>query len=48
MPLSRPGDETGELVKATRVYEGAEDDHYQCEKGHGFGIDWSRGAPEKP
>ncbi|MEW5741992.1 MAG: hypothetical protein AB1938_23960 [Myxococcota bacterium] len=32
------------LTKAVRVYEGQEDDHYRCEKGHTFGIDW-RGQP---
>jgi hypothetical protein len=36
--------EEGRVTKATRVYEGAEDDHYRCEKGHEFGIDW-RGEP---
>ena len=31
--------------RAERVYEGVEDDHYLCEGGHQFGIDWSRGGP---
>lgn len=31
------------LTKATRVYEGVEDDHYRCALGHEFGMDWSRG-----
>jgi hypothetical protein len=34
----------GALTKAARVTEGVESDHYQCEKGHVFGIDW-RGQP---
>jgi hypothetical protein len=33
----------GELVRATRVYEGVEDDHYRCERGHTPGVDWARG-----
>lgn len=38
----------GLVTRAERVYEGAEDDIYICPKGHEFGIDWSRGAPESP
>ena len=34
--------------QADRIFEGIEDDQYQCQKGHGFGIDWRRGPPEKP
>jgi hypothetical protein len=34
--------------RAERVYEGSEDDHYLCEDGHPFGIDWSRGMPTEP
>lgn len=37
--------EAKKLTKATRVYEGLEDDHYQCELGHTFGIDWEYGGP---
>jgi hypothetical protein len=40
--------EAGALVKATRVYEGIEDDHYECERGHEFGLDWRRGPAEEP
>jgi hypothetical protein len=40
--------DAGQMVRAVRVYEGAEDDHYLCDQGHQFGIDWSRGAPDKP
>ena len=32
------------LVKARRIYEGAEDDRYVCVRGHEFGMDW-RGKP---
>jgi len=35
----------GDVTRATRVYEGVEDDHYRCEEGHAFGVDWSRGPP---
>jgi hypothetical protein len=35
--------------RATRVYEGSEDDHYVCEQcGKKFGIDWSGGEPPVP
>jgi hypothetical protein len=35
--------------KAIRIYEGYEDDTYQCEAcGETFGIDWSRGQPDAP
>lgn len=37
----------GVVTRATRVYEGVEDDHYVCELGHEFGVDWSRGPPEE-
>lgn len=37
----------GVVTRATRVYEGVEDDHYVCEQGHQFGVDWSRGPPEE-
>jgi len=40
--------EDGVVTKATRVYEGVEDDHYACEREHKFGIDWSRGAATEP
>lgn len=33
----------GVVTRATRVYEGVEDDHYVCELGHEFGVDWGRG-----
>ncbi len=33
----------GALTKATRVHEGVEDDHYVCEVGHDFGIDYRAG-----
>jgi len=34
---------------ADRVYEGIEDDLYQCRDcGKRFGIDWRRGGPERP
>lgn len=32
-------------ARAERTYEGLEDDLYQCESGHSFGIDWSHGSP---
>lgn len=31
--------------RAERTYEGLEDDHYTCERGHRFGVDWSHGGP---
>jgi hypothetical protein len=31
------------LTKASRIHEGVEDDHYRCELGHEFGMDWRRG-----
>lgn len=41
--------ESNTLTKATRVYEGIEDDHYLCEKGHTFGIDYDHcGPPAEP
>ncbi len=37
------------FARAVRTYEGLEDDHYRCERGHSFGIDWSHdGPPAKP
>jgi hypothetical protein len=36
------------LTKAIRIYEGDEDDRYRCEKGHEFGIDWSREPATEP
>jgi len=38
----------GLLTKAVRIYEGCEDDHYRCEKGHVFGMDWRRGPATEP
>jgi len=38
----------GKVTKATRVYEGAEDDHYVCELGHQFGIDYRKGPATEP
>lgn len=38
----------GVVTRATRVYEGVEDDHYCCEAGHAFAIDWRRGPPAEP
>jgi hypothetical protein len=40
--------ETQALTKAVRVREGDESDQYRCEKGHSFGIDWSRGPATEP
>lgn len=36
------------VTKAVRLSEGVETDQYRCERGHLFGIDWSRGAATKP
>jgi hypothetical protein len=38
------------LTPANRVYEGHETDHYRCEKGHEFGLDWPdpASAPQWP
>jgi hypothetical protein len=36
------------LTKATRTREGAETDHYACEKGHHFGMDFPKGPPTEP
>lgn len=33
----------GKVTKATRIYEGAEDDQYECEQGHRFGVDYRKG-----
>lgn len=38
----------GRLIKATRIYEGDEDDRYRCEKGHEFGMDFRRGPATEP
>jgi hypothetical protein len=38
----------GQLTRATRVYEGDEDDRYRCERGHEFGIDWGQGPATEP
>ena len=38
----------GKLIRAVRTYEGDEDDRYRCERGHEFGIDWSRGPATEP
>lgn len=36
-------------ARAERTFEGLEDDHYRCERGHAFGIDWSYdGPPDRP
>lgn len=40
--------ENNKITKATRVYEGAEDDHYRCELGHEFGMDWRKGPATEP
>ena len=35
--------------KASRRYEGLEDDWYLCDEcGKEFGLDWSRGQPKRP
>lgn len=33
------------LTKATRVSEGVETDHYTCEQGHAFGVDYAHAGP---
>jgi hypothetical protein len=38
----------GIVTRAERVYEGVEDDHYRCDAGHAFGVDWRRGGPTEP
>lgn len=40
--------EGGQVTKAVRIYEGSEDDHYRCEQGHLFGMDWHRGPASEP
>jgi hypothetical protein len=40
--------DSGALTKATRVHEGVESDQYRCERGHEFGMDWSRGPATEP
>jgi hypothetical protein len=36
------------ITKAERVSEGIETDHYVCEQGHAFGIDYARGPATEP
>lgn len=38
----------GLVVCATRVQEGEEDDQFECPDGHGFAVNFSRGAPKAP
>jgi hypothetical protein len=38
----------GTVSKATRVHEGVEDDQYECEHGHSFGVDYRRGPATEP
>jgi len=38
----------GKITKATRISEGAEDDHYRCDLGHEFGIDYRKGPATEP
>lgn len=33
----------GVVSRATRLHEGVEDDQYECERGHSFGVDYRRG-----
>ena len=33
----------GKATRATRIYEGVEDDQYRCDLGHEFGVDYRRG-----
>jgi hypothetical protein len=37
-----------QVTKATRVYEGVEDDQYVCDREHRFGVDWARGPATEP
>ncbi len=37
----------GVTTKAKRIHEGVETDHYRCEKGHEFGLDWPTPASER-
>jgi len=34
------------LTRAWRFYDGVETDHYRCDKGHEFGMDWREPATE--
>lgn len=36
------------VTRAVRTSEGVETDQYRCDRGHTFGIDWSRGPATKP
>ncbi|MEZ4366179.1 MAG: hypothetical protein R2939_07805 [Kofleriaceae bacterium] len=38
----------GKLTKASRIYEGDEDDRYRCDLRHEFGMDWSSGPADEP
>ena len=38
----------GNIVKASRIYEGDESDGYRCERGHEFGMDWTTGPATEP
>ena len=38
----------GKITKATRLYEGVEDDGYRCELGHEFGVDDRKGPATEP
>lgn len=38
----------GKVSKATRVHEGVEDDQYECERGHQFGVEYRRGPATEP
>jgi hypothetical protein len=38
---------TNQLVKATRILEGVEDDQYACPRGHKFGMDWRKGPADE-
>lgn len=35
-----------QLTRASRVVDGLETDHYCCEHGHSFGLDWPEPAHE--
>ncbi|HTE56518.1 MAG TPA: hypothetical protein VK698_36950 [Kofleriaceae bacterium] len=36
------------VSKATRVHEGVENDQYECERGHQFGVHYRRGPATEP
>lgn len=38
----------GTVTKVIRVSEGAETDHYRCEKGHLFGMTFPKGPATEP